>query len=59
MIVDRIVKKNYIGGYLIDGEYDGTILGTTVKPTKIKKILIEKTFGWKWVSIDEMKELKK
>jgi hypothetical protein len=59
MIVDQKLNKQFVGVYLIDGVVDGTQLATTIKPSWIKRVLAKWLIGWKWVSIKELKEIKK
>lgn len=55
MIVDNKIKKQIIGGYLIDNEIDGVKLATTRKPNRIRRFLIYVVFGWKWMEMSKIK----
>jgi len=59
MIVDQKLNKGFAGVYLIDGEFDGTQLATTVKPNWFRRVMIRLFIGWKWISILRLKELQK
>lgn len=56
MIVDHKIKKQVIGGYLIDGDVSGVKLGTSNKPNLIRRIFVFLLLGWKWVDIEKIKE---
>jgi hypothetical protein len=58
MIVDQKLNKHIAGVYLIDGKIDGTQLATTTKPNWFRILLIRWFFGWKWISINKLKNLK-
>jgi hypothetical protein len=59
MIVDQKLNKGFAGVYLIDGEYDGTQLATTVKPNWFRRVMTRLFIGWKWISVLKLKELQK
>ncbi len=59
MIVDQKINKQFVGVYLIDGNVNGVQLATTVKPNLFRRIIINLLFGWKWIDIKKLKELKK
>jgi len=56
MIVDQKLNKNIIGAYLIDGDINGTMLGTTKKPNLFNRLFIRLILGWKWISINKIKK---
>jgi len=55
MIVDQKLNKLIVGVYLIDDNMEGTQLATTIKPNRVRKILIKWILGWNWISIHELK----
>ncbi len=58
MIVDQKLNKQFVGVYLIDGDKEGTQLGTTTKPNWFRILMTNLFLGWKWISIKELKSLK-
>jgi len=58
MIVDQKLNKQFVGVYLIDGDVSGTQLATTIKPNWFRILMINLLFGWKWISIKELKIIK-
>lgn len=59
MIIDQKLNKQFVGVYLIDGSVDGVQLATTNKPSWFKRLMTSWFIGWKWISIKELKEIKK
>ena len=58
MIVDQKLNKKFVGVYLIDGAIDGTQLATTSRPNGFRRVMTKLFLGWKWISIEKLKELK-
>jgi len=58
MIVDQKLNKQFVGVYLIDGSKDGTQLATTSKPNAFRRMTTRLFLGWKWISIQKLKEVK-
>jgi len=58
MIVDQKLNKKFAGVYLIDGDVTGTQLATTHKPNGFRRAMTRLFVGWKWISIQRLKELK-
>jgi hypothetical protein len=56
MIVDQKLNKRFVGVYLIDGCLDGTQMAMTTKPSWFKRIMTRWLIGWKWISIEKLKE---
>lgn len=54
MISDKNIKGGFAGVLLIDGTLDGTQLGVSKEPTKMKKFFYRTLLGWKWVSIKDL-----
>lgn len=55
MIVDQKINKPFVGVYLIDNNIKGTQLAISSKPNLFRRICIRMFLGWKWVSIDKIK----
>jgi hypothetical protein len=56
MIVDQKLNKQFQGVYLIDnGDFEGTQLATTIKPSRFRIFMTRWLLGWKWISIQELK----
>lgn len=58
MIVDQKINKQFIGIYLIDGDVEGVQLATTTKPNWFRRLVCNWFFGWKWISVKELKSIK-
>ena len=58
MIVDQKLNKSFVGVYLIDKTLDGTQLATTSKPSWFRRVMTRFFIGWKWISVQKLKELK-
>jgi hypothetical protein len=56
MIVDQKLNKRFVGMYLIDGCLDGTQMAVTTKPSWFKRTMTRWLIGWKWISIEKLKE---
>jgi hypothetical protein len=56
MIVDQKLNKRFVGVYLIDGCLDGTQMAVTTKPSWFKRIMTRWLIGWKWISVEKLKE---
>ena len=55
MIKDQQLKRGFAGVYLLEGDSTGTQLGLTKTPTKFQRFCAKLFLGWKWVSIEELK----
>jgi len=58
MIVDQKLNKQIVGVYLIDGDVTGTLLATTSKPNGFRRVMTKLFVGWKWISIQKLKQIK-
>lgn len=56
MIVDQKLNRRFLGVFLIDGDKEGTQLAISSKPNWFRRICIRLFLGWKWISIEELKE---
>jgi len=56
MLVDQKINKQIVGVYLMDGTIDGVQLGTTIKPSWLKRQLTYLLLGWKWISIEKIRK---
>lgn len=55
MIVDQKIRVSFVGAYLIDGVLEGAKLGVIKKPNLFRRVCAYLFLGWKWVSINEIK----
>jgi len=58
MIVDQKINGQFAGVYLIDGDVTGVQLATTKKPNGFRRLMTRWFVGWRWISIQKLKELK-
>lgn len=56
MIVDSKANKQIVGAYLMDGGFDGFMIGMTKKPNLIRRVATRLVLGWKWVNIDKLRK---
>jgi len=56
MIVDQKLNRPFIGVYLVDGDKEGTQLGTTSRPNWFRRLFTWLFLGWRWISIKKLKE---
>lgn len=59
MITDQKVNKTYIGVYVLDSDKNNSVkIAVTHKPNLFRRFFTWMFLGWKWISIEELKNLK-
>lgn len=59
MITDQKVNNKIVGVYVIGNDVETCVkIATTVKPNFFRRLFTWVFLGWKWITIEKMKEKK-
>lgn len=59
MITDQKVNNKIVGVYVIGNDVETSVkIATTVKPNLFRRLFTWVFLGWKWITIEKMKEKK-